>query len=150
MTIQELFQRLFRIGQDASTLLEDAGFYSEDGLCGSVRPLPDIPEDVFLREAAQELLGSLEAFHQGLSYLKEPTHGEYTLERFPNGRYGYHDREGKGHPFSCGSRLEAKLRDRYGRCRWVRTRIEHDGSDYFLWGFDYIPLCGLTVRDRGD
>ena len=76
MTIQELFQRLFRIGQDASTLLEDAGFYSEDGLCGSVRPLPDIPEDVFLREAAQELLGSLEAFHHGLRYLKEPTHGE--------------------------------------------------------------------------
>lgn len=150
MTFQELFERLCHIDREAVSLLEDTGFYSEDGLDGAVRPLPDILEDAFLREQAKELLETFEGFHEEFSYLKKPTRGEYSLERFPSGHYGYHDREGKAHCFSCGSSLEAKICDRYGRRRWVRTRIEHDGSDYFLWGFGDIPLCGLTVRERGE
>lgn len=150
MTFQELFERLCHIDQEAAALLEDTGFHSEDGLDGSVRPLPDILEDAFLREQAEELLETFEGFHEELSYLRKPAGEEYTLERFPNGRYGYRDRNGKEHPFSCGSSLEAKICDRHGRHRWVRTRIEHDGLDYFLWGFGYIPLHGLTVRERGE
>lgn len=150
MTFQELFERLCHIDREAVSLLEDTGFYSEDGLDGSVRPLPDILEDSFLREQTRGLLENLEGFHEELSYLRKPARGEYTLERFPDGRYGYRDKAEKERRFSCGDSLEAKICDRYGRRRWVRTRIEHDGSDYFLWGFGDIPLCGLTVRERGE
>lgn len=149
MTFQDLFERLSRIDQDAASLLEDAGFYSEDGLGGSVCPLPDALEDAFLREQAEELLEPFEVLHEELRYLRKPTHGEYTLEQFPDGRYGYHDAEGKEHRFSCGDSLEAKICNRYGRRRWVRAWVEHDGSDYFLRGFGYVPLSGLTVRERG-
>lgn len=90
MTIQEIFQRLFRIDRDASALLEDTGFYSEDGLDGSAHPLPDIPEDVFLRDEVQKLPGSLEAFYEGLSYLKEPARGESSTNTYVVCPFTYH------------------------------------------------------------
>ncbi len=89
MTFQELFERLCHIDREAVSLLEDTGFSSEDGLDGSVRPLPDILEDTFLREQTKELLETFEGFHEELSHLKKPTQGEYSLERFPSGHYGF-------------------------------------------------------------
>lgn len=78
MTFEELFGRLCHIDQEAVSLLEDTGFYSEDGLDGSVRPLPDILEDAFLREQAEELLETFEGFHEELSYLRRPARGGDT------------------------------------------------------------------------
>lgn len=148
MTLNDVFERLHGIGRAASALLKDTGFHPDDGLGESVRHLPDAPEDAFLRGRAQELLDSLWLLHEELRYLEKPSHGEYALRLFPNGRYGYCDRDGAEHIFTCGKRLEAKITDRAGKQRWVRTRIEHDGLRYFLWGYGYVPLSGLTVRER--
>ena len=52
------------------------------------------------------------------------------------------------HALSYGKTIEAKLHDRHGRPCWVKSRIEHDGSDYFLWEHPDIPLTSLTVRER--
>lgn len=149
MTFYDVFQQLSAIDQAASALLRNTGFHSEDGLGDSVCPLPDTAQDAFIRDKAEELLSSLELLHEEFTYLKSPTHGEYRLERFPNGRYGYMDAQGNVHTFSCGKTIEAKIRDRYGKQCWIKTRIEHDGTDYFLWGGRGVPLAGLTVRERG-
>ena len=49
----------------------------------------------------------------------------------------------------CGSPLEALIAD---ECRdvpyWARTRLEHDGTDYYLVGHSKTSLDGLTVRMR--
>jgi hypothetical protein len=149
MTLYDVFQRLLTLDQAASSLLRDTGFQSEECLGDSVCPLPDEAEDEFLRGQAEELLESLEWIHSVLCYLKLPHHGEYTLEQFPSGRYGYFDKDGDEHIFTCGRLLEAKIHEPDDQQRWVRTRIEHDGSDYFIWGYRSVPLSGLTIRERG-
>lgn len=148
MTFHDVFQRLGDIDQEAFSLLEDIGFHSDDGLRDSVYPLPDATEDAFLRDKAEELLESLDWLHQELCYLQKPVIGEYRLERFPNGRYGYFDEQGTMRTFCCGKTIEIKIPDCFGKQRWVKTRIEHDGDDYFLWCSRGVALAGLIIRER--
>lgn len=148
MTLNHIFEHLCGIDRDAQTLLSLTGFTSEDGLALQVCPDPNDPDNLFLHDKAEELLHAFSKLHEELQYLKIPTHGEYLLQPFPDGRYGYYDERGRDHIFTCGATLEAKIRDNYGRLRWVCTRIEHDGFDYFLWGYGRIPLSGLAIRER--
>lgn len=148
MTINHIFERLFGIDRDAQALIEQAGFTSEHGLGIQVRHDPNDPDERFLRDNAEDLLLPLAELHEELCYLRTPAHGEHTLQLFPNGRYGYYDEEGRDHILTCGRTLEAKIHDNYGRQHWIRSRIEHDGSDYFLWGHGMVPLSGLTIRER--
>lgn len=150
MTLNDVFQRLSSIDKQAASLLHDTGFFSGDGLDTSVPPLTDGAEDAFLRNIAEGLMDALLGLHETLGYLKKPFRGEYILGAFPNDRYGYWDEDGQPHVFSCGMALEAKICDCFGQQRWVRTRIEHNGCGYFLWGFDYVPLDGLLIRVRGE
>ena len=148
MTINHIFERLCSIDRDAQALLDQTGFTSDNGLGPQVRQNPDDPDERFLRDNAASLLSTFVELHEELRYLRTPTHGEYTLQLFPNGRYGYYSEDGRKHIFTCGKTLEAKIHDNYGRQQWVRSRIEHDGSDYFLWEHGLVPLSGLTIRER--
>ena len=149
MTLNHIFERLCNIDRDAQTLPSLTGFTSEDGLSLQVCPDPDDPDNLFLHDKAENLLQAFTELHEELLYLAVPTHGENTLQLFPDGRYGYYDERGQEHIFTCGKTLEAKIQDNYGRQRWVCTRIEHNGFDYFLWGHGRIPLSGLAIRERG-
>lgn len=148
MNLNDIFKRLYDIDRAAQALLTETGFACDDGSPAQVCPKPDDPDGLFLWDKAQDLLELFGTLHEELLYLRNPAHGEYTLQLFPNGRYGYCDEDGREHFFTCGDTLEAKIHDRYGRLHWIRTRIEHDGSDYFLWGHGLIPLSGLTIRER--
>ena len=148
MTFIVVFGRLDAIDREAVSLLEAAGFHSDEGPGETVRPLRDPAEDIFLREFTENLLESLELLHEELTCLGSPVSREYRLELFPDGRYGFFDRDGTARRLSCGKVIEAKILDRYGRERWTRCRVEHDGSDYYLWGHMDIPLAGLTIRER--
>lgn len=148
MTFDDVFKQLAAIDKAAVSLLTAACFYPDEGLRGSVRPLADPAQDSFLRHRTGNLLQSLALLHKEFRYLTSPVSGEYHLERFPNGRYGFFDGNGNMHALSCGKTIEAKLHDRHGRPCWVKSRIEHDGNDYFLWGHPGIPLAGLTIRER--
>ena len=148
MTFKDVFGQLKAIDRAAVSLLEAAGFHPDEGLGGTVCPLRDPAEDLFLREFTENLLESLELLHEELTYLDSPVSREYRLEPFPDGRYGFFDRDGTARRLSCGKVIEAKILDRYGRERWTRCRVEHDGSDYYLWGHMDIPLAGHTIRER--
>ena len=139
MTFKDVFGRLDAIDREAVSLLEAAGFHPDEGPGETVRPL---------RDPAENLLESLELLHEELTCLGSPVSREYRLELFPDGRYGFFDRDGTARRLSCGKVIEAKILDRYGRERWTRCRVEHDGSDYYLWGHMDIPLAGLTIRER--
>ena len=146
MTFDDVFEQLAAIDKAAVPLLKTAASHPDEGLRGSVRPLADTAQDSFLREQTENLLESLALFHAEFCYLTSPVSGEYQLTLFPNGRYGFFD--GNIHTLSCGKAIEAKLHDSHGRPCWVKSRIEHDGNDYFLWGYPGIPLTGLTIRER--
>lgn len=148
MTFKDVFGQLKAIDRAAVSLMEAAGFHPDEGPGGTVCPLRDPAEDLFLREFTENLLESPGMLHEELACLDSPVSREYRLEPFPDGRYGFSDRDGTAHRLSCGRILEAKIHDRYGRERWAGCRAEHDGSDYYLWGHMDIPLAGLTVRER--
>ena len=146
MTFDDVFEQLAAIDKAAVPLLKTTASHPDEGLRGYVRPLADTAQDSFLREQTENLLESLALFHAEFCYLTSPVSGEYQLTLLPNGRYGFFD--GNIHTLSCGKAIEAKLHDRHGRPCWVKSRIEHDGNDYFLWGYPGIPLAGLTIRER--
>ena len=148
MTFDDVFEQLKFIDTAAASLLKATGFHPDEGLLGAVRPLRDPAQDIFLCELTENMLESLEQLYEDFVYLKSPVSGEYRLEHFPDGCYGFLDKDGIIHNLSCGRTIEAKIHDRYGRLCWTRCRIEHDGSDYYLWGHMDIPLTGLTVRER--
>lgn len=148
MTLNDIFLRLSDIDHKAQALLADAGSECDDWIGCEVRTDSSDPEDRFLQKSLEALLAQFEDIHEQLDYLKTPTHGEYQLERLPSGRYGYVDEDSTIHMFSCGSSIEAKIMDSHGRPRWIKSRIEHDGNDYFLWLHDSVPLDGLIVRER--
>lgn len=148
MTQNDVFSRLHAIDQAAQALIREAGFSFDTGLAKNVLFAPDDPDTRFLKESIELLLEPLEEMHSLLSYLETPASLEHVLERFRNGRYGYQDGNGSRREFSCGQTLEAKITDSFGCLRWVKTRMEHDGSDYFLMGHRSVPLTGLTVRER--
>ena len=146
MTFDDVFEQLAAIDKAAVPLLKTAASHPDEGLRRAVRPLADTAQDSFLRERTENLLESLALFHAEFRYLTSPVSGEYQLTLFPNGRYGFFD--GNIHTLSCGKAIEAKLHDSHGRPCWVKSRVEHDGNDYFLWGYPGIPLAGLTIRER--
>lgn len=148
MTLNDIYSQLCDIDRKAQTLIAEADFDLEDGFGCQFCSDPDDLEARFLRDALENLLIPFEDLHEELSYLKTPTHGEYQLVRFSNDRYGYLDDHGISHTFTCGSSIEARIPDGYGRPHWIQTRIEHDGNDYFLWLHGSIPLAGLTIRER--
>lgn len=69
------------------------------------------------------------------------------LIHLPNGRYGCQNSDGKVLEFSCGHSVDVLVRDG-DILKWLPTRFEHDGRDYYLVGCPKIPLNGLTVRER--
>lgn len=148
MTFDEVFEQLTVIDTAAVPLLKAAGPCLEEDLWGQLCSSANPAQDSFLRQQTGNLLEALAFFHAELCYLKTPVSGEYQLERFPNGRYGFFDRTGHLHLLSCGTSIETKLHDSQGRPYWVKSRIEHNGSDYFLWERPDIPLLGLNIRER--
>lgn len=149
MTIQDVWKQLEQIDRATVSLFRETGFSAADGLGSQVCHLADTYEDSFVRSSIERILDALTQIHEELCYLGKPSHGEHTLKKFPNGRYGYSGGDGAPHTFTCGECLEAKISDPYdGQKRWVPSRIEHDGQDYYLAGFRDMPLNGLTIRER--
>lgn len=63
---------------------------------------------------------------------------EGRLQKNERGRYELDENT----QFTCGSGIELKICD-----TWVKTRIEHDGSDYYAVGLRGMKLDGMTARE---
>ena len=150
MKLSDVFSGLATVDRYARPLLQEAG-YEPDGFNGAgVCPVPADPEEAFLLNTARGLLESLDALHDTLHYLNLPTHGVYRLESMPGNRYGYYDEDGYPRVFHCGDAFEALVPGLGGNGMpvWAPTRIEYDGSEFYLVGFRDVTLLGLPVRER--
>lgn len=113
------------------------------------------PEDLMLIDELQDMLSKLKDISHTISYLNRPIKKEGILRKTANGRY-----ELNGHEFTCGSGIEYLTNDgRHSRYDenlnytevpyWCASRIEHNGSDYYLVGApNDLVLDGLNVRIR--
>lgn len=149
MTLQSIFTRLTDIDRHVRDLIRDIGMDDNCEFWDVVTPNKTDPDEMFLFDELCDLISPLCRLHRELSYLRIPCSDTQVLKRYPNGRYGYDIRPFKeGRTFTCGSPIEALIYDEAGYPRWVSSRIEHDGSDYYLYGYSDVPLNGLTIRER--
>lgn len=151
MTLQTIFKRLADIDRQIQTLIREIGMDNDDELGDVITPNRADPDEMLLFNELSDLMSPLCRLHRELLYLVMPCSDTQVLKRFPNGRYGYDIRPfEEERTFSCGSPIEALIYDEDGYPQWVSSRIEHNGTDYYLYGYSDISLNGLTIRERGD
>ena len=149
MTLQTIFKRLADIDCQFQTLIREIGMDDDYELGDVITPNRADPDERFLFNELSDLMSPLCRLHRELLYLLMPCSDAQVLKKYPNGRYGYDIRPfEEGRTFSCGSPLEALIYDEDGNPRWVSSRIEHNGMDYYLYGYSDVPLNGLTIRER--
>ena len=150
MTLQTIFERLADIDRQIQTLIRDVDIDNDCELRDVVTPNKEDPQEMFLYHELDDLMQPLYKLHRELMYLLMPCSDVHVLKKYPNGRYGYDIRPfEEARTFSCGSPLEALIYDKDSNPRWVSTRIEHNGTDYYLYGYSDIHLNGLSIRERG-
>ena len=100
-------------------------------------------DQLFQLRELRSIMRKLADIGGSIEYLFRPVLETGTLHRDENGEY----RTGEGYCYRSGSLIEVLLQDNPGEAPcWVQTKVEHDGEDYYLIGFEYIPMDGLSVR----
>ena len=147
MTIDKIYDILTDFDAEIAGVLSDTGF-----CCGSYSDDTDFdpfdPEKLYRLREAGKILKHLEKAHEGLAWMKKPSRGPYQLHKQENGRYGVRLMDGSLKEFCCGDTVEALLGGSCGEIRWAKTRIEHNGDDYYLYGFPWEKMEGMMVRER--
>lgn len=100
------------------------------------------PDDLYLRSMIYQAGDKLDDAARILKRAFADVIEEGVLRRQGNGRYAL-----SNHEFTSGEPIE------YLACgldgdedRWVATRIEHNGTDYYVANDPDLPLQGLVVR----
>lgn len=102
-------------------------------------------DQLFQLKELRAIMRKLADIGGSIEYLFRPVRETGTLRRDENGEY----RTEKGYCYRSGSLIEVFLPEVDGENPgWVQTKVEHDGEDYYLVGYDDIPMEGLRVRVR--
>lgn len=139
-TIKDLQQELNTINQVLKDILKRSRFNEYSDLSG-LEYDSDSPEELLLVDELQDVLYRLDEASNIITYLNKPIRKKGILAKSCNGRYTYDGRE-----LTCGCCIEALVPED-DRHKWISTRIEHDGNDYYLVGYKG-SLSGLLVRER--
>lgn len=103
------------------------------------------PEQLFEYEQLLGIGANLEEALTRWKYLQKPVVAEGFLRKNENGRY-----EIEGREFTSGESIEVLISDPgFDETAWVKSRVEHNGQDYYLVGYEKIPMDGLMARQRG-
>ncbi|WP_342404236.1 DUF5348 domain-containing protein [Brevibacillus sp. FSL K6-2834] len=86
----------------------------------------------------------LEAALYDLSYLNKKVSAQGRLYKNSSGRYAINE----DHYFTCGETIEILMNEEEDGGYWVRTRIEHNGEDYYAVDRPKISLQGTMARVR--
>lgn len=102
-------------------------------------------DQLFQLRELQAIMRKLSDIGGSIEYLFRPVQETSILYKDENGEY----RTGKGYCYQSGNLIEALLQDGSNEIPcWVQTKVEHDGEDYYLAGYEDIPMEGLHVRVR--
>lgn len=126
------------------SLLKLSTIYDYDDLSGLHYDYND-GDQLFLADELKFIMDKLADVHDRISYIAHPIKEVSKLHKNADGRYETR----RGHYYTSGCRIEVLVTDNYHEVPyWTRTRVEHDGTDYYLVGYKDIKLKGLTVRVR--
>ena len=102
-------------------------------------------DQLFQLRELQAIMRKLSDIGGSIEYLFRPVQETSILHKDENGEY----RTEKGYCYRSGSLIEALLQGDSGEAPcWVQTKVEHDGEDYYLAGYEDIPMEGMRVRVR--
>lgn len=139
----EIFSDLKPLISDISHILKDTCYsdYEDINLEASD------PQERFLKDELNSLFHSLLEASEEFLFLDRPVIDDGFLHKNSSGRYMLNNFE-----FSCGSPIEifhsAPDPDYPEDEKWIGTRIEHDGNDYYAVGFRDFELEGCRARRR--
>ena len=102
-------------------------------------------DQLFQLRELKSIMKKLADVAGSIEYLFRPVLETSTLHKDESGEY----RTEKGYCYRSGSLIEVLLQDDSQEVPcWIQTKVEHDGEDYYLVGYDDIPMEGLNVRVR--
>lgn len=143
-TLQTIFEEATKLNREIERILKSSTYIDYGDLSGLDIDTSD-GEQIFLRDQMYHIMDKLADVQSQIEYLNLPI-GKIT--RLHRNGYGQYETS-EGDCLHCGFPLEALISDEYRRVPyWARTRIEHNGTDYYLVGHKNTSLDGLTVRMR--
>ena len=102
-------------------------------------------DQLFQLKELKAIMRKLADIAGSIEYLLRPVLETGTLHKDESGEY----RTEKGYCYRSGSLIEVLLQDDLHEVPcWIQTKVEHDGEDYYLVGYDDISMEGLNVRVR--
>ena len=142
-TLNDAFREVTKISRDIEKLVKDSKFNEYDDLSGLEFSLDD-PDQIQLWDEMKHIMGCLNGIRHDIEYLNKRIIDTGRLQMNSNGRY-----EACGREFTSGSLIEALIDDGYYDVpHWEISRIEHNGTDYYLYGHKDVDLEGLKIRIR--
>lgn len=143
MKVRDAMNELNKIKGDIKNLLKKS---SECDYGDNIK-YENNPNDRMLKNEIYNVLSNLDDVSNKLDYLHKPILFEGYLKKNTNDRY-----ELNGIEFTCGNVIEVLIYDDDfydGKECWVRSRIEHNGKDYYVISSADEKLDSLKVRVRG-
>lgn len=142
--LNTVLSKAIELNWNIRSLLRLSTYKDYDDLSGLEINYED-SEQLLILDELRTVMDKLADVENIIDRFSRPIEETSRLFKNESGRY-----ETKaGHYYTSGSGIEALITDdRYEVPYWVRTRVEHDGTNYYLVGHRGISLDGLTVRVR--
>ncbi|WP_411679589.1 DUF5348 domain-containing protein [Clostridium thailandense] len=141
--LEKLLNSANNISKQIDELLKKSNYKNYDDL-SSLKIDYNDAEQLLLLDELKVILDRLESVKIKIDYLNLPIIYTGFLQKNSNGRYAIGTKE-----FSSGAGIEVLVYDDFcDKKYWIKTRIEHNGKDYYLVGYKNIQMQGLEVRVR--
>lgn len=143
--LQKVLEKAATLSTEIDYLLKMATYNEYEDLSGLKIDYKD-PEQLLLLDELRLIMEKLDEANRRIEYLNKPVKYKGKLCRNNSGKYELEN----GHHYSCGSVIEVFISDDWHDAPyWARSRVEHDGKDYYLVGHKDMSLEGLPARIRG-
>lgn len=144
MALKTVLEQIKGLGEQISNVLRTST-YEEHADLRSLHVDVDDSDQLFLLNELRSILWKLAGAADSIDYLSRPVRETGFLYRNADGEY----QTGKGYLYRGGSLIEFLAQeDTSGVPCWTVGKVEYDGEDYYLMGYEDIPLEGLHVRVR--
>ena len=142
MRSNEVLQELSLISNKINDLLYHTRGSSEYNEVDGKINYSDTSDERLYQDEFKGILERLEMVKGDIEYLKRPIKKTGVLHKNDRGRY-----ETEFMEYTSGNGIEALINEDE-IVKWVVSRIEHNGKDYYIVGYSGINLEGLEVRIR--
>lgn len=151
MDIKELTDELTKLQKQIKTVLRLSNYREYDDL--SDVGYSKTPDNLLLVDEYRGILDKLSDVEYDLDYLNKTVAFEDTLTLRPDGRYSCRNHT---QYYTSGTPIEFLYYDdvtnESGEFEtlpmWRCSRVEHNGSDYYIVGYKNVELNNLKVRVR--